>query len=120
MAPSLMGLPATSVQHDVVLPPLLILRDTNGVVSLATVLQQQQYQMPLQAYANYVMGSLQVSFSFRVEPPTDFICIGVCSGVSFLLSDTMLDAIFNYGGSTIRVCTISAFWNIPMVGICAA
>ena len=32
MAPTLMGLPATQGQHDVVLLPLLILRDTRGVV----------------------------------------------------------------------------------------
>ena len=40
------------------------------------MLQQQppQYQMPSQAYANYAMGPLQVSFSFRVEPPNDFLC----------------------------------------------
>ena len=38
MAPTLMGLPATWDQHDVVVPPLLALRDTRGVVGLATVL----------------------------------------------------------------------------------
>ena len=37
MAPTLMGLPATLGQNDVGLPPLLILRDTRGVVGLATV-----------------------------------------------------------------------------------
>ena len=41
MAPSLMGLLATSGQHDVVLPSPLIPKDTRGVVGLATVLQQQ-------------------------------------------------------------------------------
>ena len=38
MAPSLMGLPVTSGQHDVVLPPLLTLRNSGGVVDLATVI----------------------------------------------------------------------------------
>ena len=95
MVPILMGLPATSGQHDVVLPSLLILRDTRGVVGLAT---QSQSEMPLQAYANYSIGPPQVSFSFRVEPPPDFIIyMGVCCGVSFLLSGTMLNAIFTYG-----------------------
>ena len=67
MAPFLMGLQAMLGQHDVILPPLLILRDSGGVVGLTPVTQQQpQPQMPLQAYANYAMGPPQVSFSFRV------------------------------------------------------
>ena len=69
--PPLMGLPATSGQHEVVLPPLLTLWHSAGDVGLATVLQQQPpSQMPFQAYAIYAMGPPQVSFSFRVEPPT--------------------------------------------------
>ena len=76
MAPILMGHPATSGQHDVVLLPSLTLRNSGGVVGLATVLQQPpQSQMPLQACANYVMGPLQVVFSFRVEPPTIFLYV---------------------------------------------
>ena len=30
--------------------------------------------MTYEAYANYAMGPPQVSFSFRVEPPTDSLC----------------------------------------------
>ena len=57
MAPALMGLPATSGQHYVIVPPPLILRGTRGVVGLATVPQQQpQSWMPLQAHANYATG----------------------------------------------------------------
>ena len=57
MPPSLMGLPVTSVQHDVVLVPSLTPRHSGGVVGLVTVLQQQTpSQMPLQVYANYAMG----------------------------------------------------------------
>ena len=122
MVPSLMGLPATSGQHEVVLPPPLTPRHSGGAVGLATVLQQQPpSQMPLQAYANYAMGPPQVGFFFRVEPPTIlyFYMFGVCSGVCFLLSGAMLDAIFTYGGSTIGVCTISILWNLLMAGICA-
>ena len=53
IAPSLMGLPATSGQHDVVLSPLLTPRYSKGASSLTNVLQQQPpSQMPLQAYAN--------------------------------------------------------------------
>ena len=53
-------------QHDVVLLPPLILKDTvRGVVSLTIVLQQQpQSQMPSQIYANYAMGPSEMSFLF--------------------------------------------------------
>ena len=99
MIPTLMRLPVTSGQHEVVLPPLLMLRDTRGIV-LATVLHQQpQSQMHPKAYANYAMGPLQVSFSLRVEPPSDlFICVGVCCGACFLLSGATLDVICTNGG----------------------
>ena len=40
MVPSLMGLPATSGQHDMVLPPPLTPRHSGSVVGLATVPQQ--------------------------------------------------------------------------------
>ena len=46
-------------------------RGSGGVIGLASVLQQQpSSSMPLLAYANYAMGSPQVGFFFRVEPPT--------------------------------------------------
>ena len=63
-----------------VLPPLLMLRDTRGVVGLATVQQQQpQSQMPPQLYDSYAMGLLQVGFSFKVELPTNLLLyVGVC------------------------------------------
>ena len=99
MAPSLMGLPATSGQHDVVLSPLLTPRCSRSVVGLATVLQQQPlFQMSLQAYANYAIGPPLVGFSFRVEPPTVLYLsmIDVCSGVCILLSGAMMDAVFTY------------------------
>ena len=71
MALSLMGLPATLGQHDVLLPPLLTPRHSGGAAGPATVLQQQPpSQMALQAYANNAMGPPQVGFFFRVEPPT--------------------------------------------------
>ena len=43
---------------------------------------------------------------------------GVCSGVCFLLLGAKLDAIFTYGGSTIRVCTLATLWNLPVAGMC--
>ena len=71
MASSLMGLPATLGQHNVVLPPPLMPRYPGGVIGLDSVPQQQPPSlMPLWAYANYVMGSPQVGFFFRVQPPT--------------------------------------------------
>ena len=70
MSLSLAGLPATLGQHEVVLPPPLMLRCPRGVIGLASVPQQQPpSSVPLLAYANYAMGSPQVGF-FRVEPPT--------------------------------------------------
>ena len=68
--------------------------------------------MPLLAYGNYAMGSPQVSFFFRVEPPTVvYYMFGIHSGVCFLISGAKLDAVFPYGGSTV--------WSLPMAGICA-
>ena len=78
----------TASWHDVVLPPLLIPRDImKGSVGLTTILQQQQPEshMPSQAYVNYAMGPPKVSFSFKVEPPTDSCVVGVCYGICFLV-----------------------------------
>ena len=58
VAPSLMGLPTMLGQHDVVLLPPLTPRCSGGVLGHASVPQQQPPSlMPLQAYANYAMGS---------------------------------------------------------------
>ena len=107
-------------QHEVVLPPPLMLRCPGGVIGLASVPQQQPQPLnPLLAYANYAMGSPQVGFLFRAEPSTIlYIMFGVHSGVCFLFSGAKLHAVFPYGGSTIRVCTIATLWSLPMAGIC--
>ena len=117
VAPSLTRLPLTLGQSGVVLAP----RCTGGVIGLVTVSQQQPPSpMPLQAYTNYAMCSPWVGFFFRVKSPTVlYIKSGVCSGVCFLLSGAMMDAIFTYGGSTIGVCTLATLWSLPMTGICA-
>ena len=76
MAPTSVG-QTTSDQHDVVLPPQWILREAvRGSVSLTTMPehQQPQSQMPSQAFVNYTMGPLLVSFSFRGNPPTNSLC----------------------------------------------
>ena len=71
VAPSLMGLPVTLDQHGVTQPPPLMPSGSGGVIGPASVPQQQPpASMPLLAYANYAMGSPQIGFFFRVEPPT--------------------------------------------------
>ena len=73
--------------------------------------------MPPLAYANYAMGSPQVGFFFRVELPTFCILCLVSVLVSaFYFLDAELDAVFTYGGSTIRVCTFATLWSLPMAG----
>ena len=63
MAPSLMGLPATLGQCEVVLLPSLMLRCPGGVTGLNSVPQLQPPSlMPLLAYANYTMGLPLVGF----------------------------------------------------------
>ena len=122
MAPSLMGLPATSGQNDLFLLLPLTPRNCGGVVGLATVpLQQHPSQMLLQADASYAMGFPQVGFSFRVEPPTILFLymFDVCPGVCFLLSGAMLHSIFTYGGSPVGICAIATLWSLPLAGTCA-
>ena len=80
MAISLMGLPVTFGQHEVVLPPPLMPRCPGGVIGFASVPQQQPpSSVPLLAYANYAIGSPEVGFFFRVEPPTIFYIICLVS-----------------------------------------
>ena len=86
MVPSLMGLPATLGQREVVQPPPLMPRGSGGVIGPASVLQQQSPSlMPLLAYASYALGSPQVCFFFRVEPPT-ILCIICWCPLRYLLS----------------------------------
>ena len=57
------------------------------------------------------MGSLQISFSFQVEIPSDFIChvlCGVCFGVCFMLSGSYLAAVFICGDLTTGGCNTAA------------
>ena len=71
VAPSLTGFPVSLDQHGVIQPPPLMSRGSGGVIGSASVPQQQPpSSMSLLAYANYAMGSPQVGFFFRVEPPT--------------------------------------------------
>ena len=71
VAPSLTGFPVSLDQHGMVPSPSLMLRSSGGILgSVSVPLQQTPSSMPRLAYANYAMGSPQVGFFFRVEPPT--------------------------------------------------
>ena len=71
VAPSLTGFPISLDQHGMVPPPPLMPRGSGGVLGSVSVPQQQTpSSVPPLAYANYAMGSPQVGFFFRVEPPT--------------------------------------------------
>ena len=84
VASYMMGLPATLAQYGVVLLPPLTPRCPRGVISLASVPQQQlPSPLTLQTYANYAMGSPQVGFFFRVEAP---IILFIICLVSVLVS----------------------------------
>ena len=74
VAPSWTGFPVSLDQHGVVPPPSLMPRGSGGVLGSVSVPQQQpSSSIPPLAYANYAMGSPQVGFFFKVEPP--IICI---------------------------------------------
>ena len=82
VAPSLTGFP---VSHGMIPPPPLMVRGSGGVLGSVSVPQQQTpSSVPPLAYANYAMGSPQVGFFFRVEPPT-IVYLNICL-VSVLVS----------------------------------
>ena len=104
-------------KHHVDLPQQLILRvRMRGSIGLTTMLQphKTQSQIPSQAYANYAMGPLQVSFLFQSRAFNQFIlsCVGICYGVCFLLTDSLLAAGFTNGGSTIWACNTKTLQSI--------
>ena len=120
MASILMGLLTTFGQYDVILLPLLTLRIHRRCCwpchcATVTTLVPDIFSGICQLSHRSSAGG----FSFRVEHPTDLLTyVRVCSGVCFLLSAAMLDAIFTNKGSTIWVCTTAALQCISMAGIC--
>ena len=119
VAPSLRGFP---VSHGMVPPPPLMPRGSGGVLGSISVLQQQppSSMLPL-AYANFAMGSPQVGFFFRVEPPTIVYLIYVWCLFWHLLFTfrCQIGCCIHLGGSTVGVCTFATLWSLPMAGICA-
>ena len=107
----------TSGQHDVVLPPQLIPRDmVRSSACLTSMLQQQppQSQMPYQVYANCAIGPLLVSFSFKVEPPTN--SFAMCWYLLWCLLSTSgphVMTMFSNGGSIIGVYNTATFRIYP-------
>ena len=114
MAASLMGLYTMLGQHDVIQLPPLTPRCSGDVLGHGSVPQQQSPSlMPLQAYANYAIGSPQVGFFFRVEPSTVLCMFGVCSGVCFLLSGALLDVIFTPGAQPLGFAPLQPLGVYP-------
>ena len=115
MALTHMGLAAALGQHGVVLPPLLILRDTIRDVGLTTVPQQQVPYASPGLYQLSLWSSSGEVFFFRVGLSTNLILVSY--NVFFLLSDSNIAAMFINRGSTIGVCTTSAHQSEHMAGI---
>ena len=90
-----------------------------GCADLTNMPQQQQPQphMPSQAYANFAMGSLQVCFSFRAEPPNNSYVMCWCLLWCFLLSGSHMATVFNYGDSTDGLCNTATLQSLPFAGI---
>ena len=102
----------------VVLLPQIILRDMRGFAGFTTLLQQQQHQsqMPSHTYANYPMGYLQVSFSFRVEPPVNFFyyMLAFVMVFAFCIQVPMLLPCSSIGSTLLRFVALQAFRVCPL------
>ena len=121
VAPSLTGFP---VSHGVVPPPHLDTEELWRCFWLCFCAAAAD------SIFNAFSGLCQLCYGFftgrffsffRVEPPTVLYliyvwCLFWC--LLFILG-AKLDAVFTYGGSTVRVCTLVTLWSVPMAGICA-
>ena len=80
MAPSLMGLPTTLGQLDIVLPPSLTPRCSEGVIGLPSVPQQQPpSSMAFSGLCQLCYGVSTGGFFFGVKPPTALYIICLVS-----------------------------------------
>ena len=101
---------ATSSQHDVVLPPQLILRYTmRGSVGFTTVLHSSSSPRCLLRHMPWVL--CRWVFSFKVEHPTNS-CVVCWYRVHFLVSGSHIDAVLTIRGSTVGVCITTMLWGI--------
>ena len=92
-------------QHDVVLLPQLIPQD-----------------LVMGSVANCTMDPAQVSFSFGIEPPTDFLChiLVYDMALAFCFQVPMRLPCLPMGGQLLWVYNITAHQGIPLAGICAS
>ena len=96
MAPSSVGLPTTLGQCDVVLLPPLTLRGSGGVFwpCLCATAATSIFNVS-SGLCQLCQGVSTGRFLFKID-----YMFGVCSGICFLLSGAMLDAISTLGSST--------------------
>ena len=109
-------------QHDVVLPPQLILTEKmKDSIRITTVLPQQQPQSQKPSQVNCAMGPPQVCSTFQSWSSYQFIrlFVGASHGVCFLISGSHVDEMLSTGGSITGVCNATTVWSIPLAGICA-
>ena len=109
----------TSGQHDVILLPKSIPRDTmRSSVGLTSMLQNSNLSPRcLQAYSNYAMDPVQVSWASYW-----FICHMLVSVIIvwFLISGLHMAAMFTNGSSPTGVWNTTTLWSIPLAGIYAS
>ena len=109
-------------QNDMGLPPPLTLMETMRCNAGFTILLQPHSQMHVvtQAYANLVMGPLQVSYSLLVLSLPLIFYGGIFGNVTFLHIGSDVANISTQRGSTFWVLHHVILWSIPLAGILLA
>ena len=111
MASTSVGL-AASGQHDVILSPQLIVRDTvRGFVGLTAT------SSVLDAFSGICKlcsesSSGEISLSELSLPLIPYVC--ACYDVCFLLSSFHVADMLMNGGSTVGACIAATLWSIPL------
>ena len=119
VAPSLTGFP---VSHGVV-PTTLDAKELWRCFWLCF------YAAAVDSIFNASSGLCQLCYGFStgrfflfselsLPPFVSYICWCLFWCLLFILG-AKLDAVFTYGGSTVRVCILATLWSVPMAGICA-